>query len=102
MPEIASSSIDVVVSVSALEHNSLANLNRCVNELLRILKPGGRLIATLAASEMKDWFHEPSEGWCLTEKTIKDIFALNNTRSNFHEYKLILEEIKNCRELKDF
>ena len=74
LADIASNSIDVIVSVSALEHNSPNVLPTVIMELERVLKPGGFMAVTMAASKDKDWFHEPSKGWCYTERTFRRIF----------------------------
>lgn len=102
MHDIPDNSIDAVVSISALEHNSPDGLSACVTELLRVLKPGGKLIATLAAAKEQDWFHEPSQGWCYTEATLRDIFELPlDCPSNYDKYDELFELLKNCGELKD-
>ena len=72
---MASESVDAVVSISSLEHNTLEDLPAIVTELMRVLKPGGRLVATVGASKADDWFHEPSQGWCFTEQTLRSIFG---------------------------
>jgi len=95
MRHVHDGSMDAVVSISALEHNSLEDLGRCVAELLRVLKPGGRLIATVAAARDEDWFHEPSQGWCLTEESLRRVFSLPETcPSNFADYDRILEGLR--------
>jgi SAM-dependent methyltransferase len=94
-------SMDVVVSISALEHNSLEDLPKCVSELLRVLKPGGRLIATVGAAKERDWFHEPSKGWCLTEPTLRRVFSLpDGCPTNFADYDAILEGVRACDALR--
>ncbi len=95
-------SVDAVVSISALEHNSLEDLTKCVAELLRVLKPGGRLIATVSAARDRDWFHEPSKGWCLTEETLRRVFSLpEHCPSNFGDYEEIPAGLRNSDALKD-
>lgn len=74
--DIQDSSVDCVVSISSLEHNSPDDLRIIVQELLRVLKPGGKLVATLGAAQDKDWLHGPSQGWNYTERTMRDIFQL--------------------------
>jgi SAM-dependent methyltransferase len=102
LPKIASSSIDAVVSISALEHNSPEDLRACVRELMRVLKPGGKLVATLAAARDEDWFHEPSQGWCYTEESLRRIFELSpDCSSNYDRYDELLDAIVNCTELRD-
>ena len=93
--------MDAVVSISALEHNSLENLRAGVAELLRVIKPGGRLIATLGAARDRDWFHGPSQGWCLTEATLRSVFSLSDEcPTNFEDYDAVLEGLRSCDFLK--
>lgn len=102
MPDIASNSVDAVVSISALEHNPPQELEDCVSELMRVLKPGGQLVATLAAARDKDWFHEPSKGWCYTEATLRELFDLpGDCSSNYHRYDELFESLYSCAELRD-
>jgi SAM-dependent methyltransferase len=102
MPEIKDQSVDAVVSVSALEHNPPDDLRACIMELMRVLKPGGKLIVTLGAAREKDWFHEPSSGWCLTQNTLCDLFNLpRDIPSNFDRYDELFEAICNSKQLKD-
>jgi SAM-dependent methyltransferase len=100
--DIPSDSQDLVVAVSALEHNSPEKLPGVVEELMRVLKPGGVLLATLCASCEKDWFHEPSQGWCYTENTLRRLFCLSeNTSANYELYDRSFERIASCEELRD-
>ena len=102
MTDIADDSVDAIVSISSLEHNPPDVLRACIGELMRVLKPGGRLIATLGAAKDHDWFHEPSQGWCYTEATLRDIFDLPlDCPSNYAHYDQLFEELRNCRELRD-
>ena len=102
MPDIPSNSVDAVVSISALEHNSPDGLRDCVAELMLVLKPGGKLIATLGAAREQDWFHEPSQGWCYTEVTLRDIFVLPaDCPSNYERYDELFEALRGCAELRD-
>lgn len=102
MTDILDNSVDAVVSISALEHNPPDDIKICVAELMRVLKPGGKLIATIGAAKKKDWFHEPSRGWCYTEPTLRDIFNLpSDCTSNYGQYDKLFEELCNCSELRD-
>lgn len=102
LDEIPSNSLDAVVAVSALEHNPPDKLQSVVIELMRTLKPGGKLLATLGAAPDQDWFHEPSKGWNYTEETLKRIFQLApDTPSNYSQYDELFIQLKNCRELRD-
>jgi SAM-dependent methyltransferase len=102
MREIPSSSIDAVVAVSALEHNPPDELSEVVEELRRVLRPGGLLLATLGAAADRDWFHEPSQGWCYTDSTLRRIFTIDpSVPSNFEHYDRLFSELKACAELRD-
>ena len=102
MADVASESIDAVVSISALEHNHLDDLRACVPELMRVLKPGGKLVATLAGAKDEDWYHEPSKGWCYTEATLREIFQLpDDCPSNYDRYDELFTALCQCTELRD-
>ena len=102
MSDIPDESVDAIVSISALEHNPHDELKDCVAELMRVLKPDGKLIATIAAARGEDWFHEPSKGWCYSEVTLREIFALSsNCPSNYDRYDELFESLRNCNELRD-
>jgi SAM-dependent methyltransferase len=100
--DIPSNSIDAIISVSALEHNPPEELPIVVRELERVLKPSGAMIVTLAAGRERDWFHEPSKGWCYTEDTLRKVFGLSPAaRSNYDQYDVLFKALKECHELQD-
>jgi SAM-dependent methyltransferase len=102
MPDIQNDSVDAIVSISALEHNAPEDLVRTVAELSRVLKPGGKLIATLAAAKTTDWFHEPSKGWCYTERSLRKYFGdLSICSSNYATFDTLMTAMRNCSELKE-
>jgi SAM-dependent methyltransferase len=102
MPDIPDNSLDAVVAVSALEHNTPEGLQKVVTEIMRKLKPGGQLLATLCAGKDKDWFHEPSHGWCYTDATLRRLFDLpEDTSSNYARYDELLNSLKNSTELQE-
>jgi SAM-dependent methyltransferase len=102
MPLIPDNSVDAVVAVSALEHNSPDGLVGVVDELVRVLKPGGLLLATLGAARDENWFHEPSKGWCYTEASLRRLFHLaGSIPSNYSQYDDLLLYLRNCTELRD-
>lgn len=87
--------VDCVVSVSALEHNEHTVASRAVQELTRVLKPEHKMLLTVSASLTDDWYHEPSKGWCYSEKTLKNLFNLpHDTPSNFSQKEAIFEKLK--------
>ena len=102
LAEIRDDSVDNIVAVSSLEHNSPEGLQAVVAELMRVLSPGGTLLATLGASRDDDWFHEPSQGWCYSEQTLRGIFQISSeTPSNYSQYDLYFENLINNQELQD-
>lgn len=102
MDAIKDSTVDAVVSVSAIEHMEKEKIAMAVKEFERILKPGGTMAVTSSASRDRDWFHEPSKGWCYTEETLRDIFRLApDCPSNYERYDELFEALRNCRELRD-
>lgn len=102
LPLVADHSQDAVVAVSALEHNTPQELEQVVEELMRVLKPGGLLLATLGASRDEDWFHQPSHGWCYTEATLRRIFRFTGgIPSNYNCYDELFASLQECAELRD-
>lgn len=101
LADIPDNSIDVVVSVSALEHNPPEDLPLVRAELLRVLRPGGALLATLCAAEQQDWFHQPSQGWCYTDASLRRLFALaEDVPSNYDRYAELFQALRGCEELR--
>lgn len=102
MPDIQSSSVDAVISVSALEHNPPEALAQTIAELLRVLKPGGKILATLAAAKVEDWFHVPSKGWCYSEKSLRKYFSdHSHCPSNYASFDDLMNALRNCSELQN-
>ncbi len=95
MPLLPDGFVDGVVSVSALEHNEHADFENCIDEILRVTKQTGRIAVTVSASNSDDWFHEPSNGWCYSEATIKKLFHLpEGITSNFSQKDVYLDALK--------
>jgi ubiquinone/menaquinone biosynthesis C-methylase UbiE len=101
LPSIGDDTIDAVVSISALEHNELEAISGIVSSLYRVLKPGGRLLATMAASGDVDWYHDPSHGWVLTPQTICALFGVPDAQLiGFEDYEECLRQLSQSQELK--
>ena len=101
MPDLLDEGFDAVVSISALEHNQLGELCIVVDEQLRVLKSGGVMLATLAASSDRDWFHEPSKGWCFSEESLREAFRLPEcVWSNYSESDALFTRLRNCTDLR--
>lgn len=100
--DIEDNTLDAVVAVSSLEHNSPDDLKLVVVELTRVLKPGSPLIATLGAAKNEDWFHMPSKGWCYSDGSLRRAFDFTGEiPSNYANYDQLMEELRSCRALKD-
>ncbi len=100
--DVESESVDAVVSVSALEHNPPDVLAQIVPELLRVLKPGGMLLATLAATDGADWYHEPSRGWCYSEESLRRCFDLApDVTSNYGAYAELFARLRASEVLRE-
>ncbi|MBI3160589.1 MAG: class I SAM-dependent methyltransferase [Chloroflexi bacterium] len=102
LEDLDDDSLDAVVSISSLEHNTPENLEKVVSELLRVLKPGGSILATLCTAGQKDWYHEPSNGMCYSAASLKRIFQLPaDLPDNFDRYNTLMDELRDCAELRD-
>lgn len=102
LEDVPDDSIDAIVAVSALEHNPPDVLANVVRELLRVIRPGGRLLATLGAAREEDWFHEPSQGWCYSEASLRRIFGVDPAvPSNFDQHDALLSDLRGSVELRD-
>jgi SAM-dependent methyltransferase len=98
---IPDGSVDWLVSVSSLEHNAPQDLGAVIDELFRVLKPGGALVATLAAAKEKDWLHVPSASWCYTDETLIQLFKLApDVPSNFGRFDELMKSVHACKELR--
>ncbi|MFM8319511.1 MAG: methyltransferase domain-containing protein [Chloroflexota bacterium] len=102
MDDIPDGSLDAVVSVSALEHNTPEGLESVVQEIMRKLKPGGLLLATLTAGKGQDSWHTPSAGWCYTDVTLRRLFHLpDSAATNYDRYDELFAQLRECAELRD-
>ena len=100
--EIPDDSLDAVVAVSALEHNPPEDLHAVVNELMRTIKKGGVLLATLGAAREHDWYHEPSCGWNYTASSLRRYFSLkDDVPSNYDNHDVLFEALRTCEELSE-
>ena len=100
MENIVNETIDCIVSVSALEHNDHKGIKDSIKEFIRILKPNGAMFITTSATNKEDWYHVQSKGWCFSEDTLKVIFDLKEAESNFTDFDMIFNDIKNSNELQ--
>ncbi len=81
MPEIADASFDAVVSLSALEHIPLTDLDSALNEIRRVLKPDAKWAVTTSGTEKEfTWLHEPSQGHCFSILDLEKHFAATSAK----------------------
>jgi SAM-dependent methyltransferase len=66
-------SLDLIVSVSAFEHNTVENHKRLVEVCLQCLKPGGRLIATFSVAPGRT--RQSRNQWDLSKWAIEEIYG---------------------------
>jgi len=100
LPEITDNSFSAVVSLSALEHIPQDTINRALFEIRRVLKKDAMWAITTSGTEKPDsWFHEPSKGWCFSDKDLKQLFNAQMTKKDPPE--IILDYYKNCEYLKN-
>jgi len=69
---------DLLISVSAFEHNTYEAMPGSVKEFCRVVKPGGSLLVTTSLAKEKDWYFEPSKGWNLTIDSLSTWFEIKN------------------------
>jgi SAM-dependent methyltransferase len=102
LADIQDNSLDAIVAISSLEHNTPQGLEGVVDELMRVLKPAGLLLATLTAGRDQDWWHAASSGWCYTDTSLRRLFKLPpEVPSNYAHYDDLFAKLKNCAELRD-
>jgi SAM-dependent methyltransferase len=129
--DIPDASLDAVVAVSALEHNTPEGLQQVISELLRVMKPGAPLLATLTANPPPgvlpqglpaqgvpadeysqqaypptgfpgDTWHTPSSGWLYGEASLRRLFRLPaDAPANYDRYAEIFARVRDCAELRN-
>jgi SAM-dependent methyltransferase len=100
LDDLPAGSFDAVVSISALEHNEPQDLSPVVASLIRLLRPGGVLLATLGASASEDWYHEPSRGWCYSRRSLSRAFLIPVGADPYPDYDSVLNELRESTELR--
>ena len=97
---LESDTADVLISVSAFEHNTYKDMPGSVIEFTRVLKKGAPMFITTSASEKEDWYFEPAKSWNFTRETLSDWFSIPEAHTNF-DFKSALERIKASKTLKN-
>jgi ubiquinone/menaquinone biosynthesis C-methylase UbiE len=96
---IEDNTADALISISAFEHNTFEDMPDSIREFKRVIKPGTYMMVTTSAVKDKDWYHEPSKGWNLTQQTLSKWFGITDNIS--YNYDFVARNIKNCKKLKD-
>jgi SAM-dependent methyltransferase len=95
--------VDFIVSISALEHNSPEVTAAAVENLLKIVRPGGKLIATVCAHKDVDCYNEKYNTHNLTLGTLMEVFQISgreNLVTNWDQYDEIFADLVNCEALR--
>jgi ubiquinone/menaquinone biosynthesis C-methylase UbiE len=102
MNEIPENTIDAIVSVSAIEHLEFDSIKLAINEFTRVLKQNHPMIISTSASKYHDWYHQPSQGWCLSLETLSSLFAFGDEYANaFDDFDDVMSEYRNNSFLKE-
>lgn len=99
---IPTSSIDAIVSTSAIEHNpNHKSLKKGIIEFNRVLKSNSAMFITTSFTNKECVFDEPSKGYFYNEKTLKDLFQMDYYDSNLSSFSGIFKNIYTCDFLKN-
>ncbi len=102
MHDVQDQSVDAVVSLSAVEHLNPDQLPLVFADFSRVMKADASLILTTNASgTKKDWFHEPSQGWCFSLSTLAGWFNEQSSSERcFTNFNSILADYQNNKFLR--
>lgn len=84
-------SIDIIIWISSIEHNSKEEIIKLVNKSMRLLKPNGLFLATIPISEETKWF-EPSEQ---TNLSLEDCIKIFNSPNVIGDFAKIKQKYRN-------
>lgn len=95
------SSIDAIISISAIEHADIDLFEKNILEMTRILKSNSpMLITTSATNETENKFLEKFSGWCFSQTFLKNkfknatfLFDYNDTYKNLLNSKILKSRI---------
>ena len=74
---------DLLVSVSAFEHNTYDDMPSSIVEFMRVVKKNSLLLITTSASKDKDWYFKPSKGWNFSKETLSAWFSISESNIVF-------------------
>jgi ubiquinone/menaquinone biosynthesis C-methylase UbiE len=98
---IPTTSVDAVVSISAIEHMQQDEISAAIKEFTRVLKNNCLMIITTSASGSSDWYHQPSQGFCFSYATLSRLFDGNAASTgNFEDYDKVMAGFRNCSALQ--
>ena len=101
MDKIKEESIDVVVSLSAIEHMKPEFIIDAIKEFKRVLKSKSPMVISTSAARDDDWFHNPSKGWCFCDKTLKRLFDISSCESFDHQhYDAVMQKFVASQDLQ--
>lgn len=83
---IRESSIDLIISTSAFEHNTPRKHRILVRQCLKALKKGGRLVTTFAAAKKTGYFGKSNQ-WNLCKRDIEIIYGEEFSSFNFDDVR---------------
>jgi ubiquinone/menaquinone biosynthesis C-methylase UbiE len=100
MQKLPDSSVDAVVSVSAIEHNPPEISKKIMQELERVTKPEGSILITVSAGKTGITTHPESHSYVLDETALLDTYNLVNPGSNFSDFDSIFERMTRSKYLQ--
>lgn len=99
LTSVESASVDAVVSLSVVEHIPREATGQAISEMFRVVKPGGPVCVTTSAASGEDWYHEPSKGWCFSERSLRSLFKVSETVPGWGHYDGILNALAQDKQL---
>lgn len=91
-------SVDMLISISAFEHNTYDDMPASVKEFERVIKKDGLMLVTTSLAKEKDWFFEPSKGWNFTSETLQKWFDVKESKPI--DFNSALNEIRQSKYLE--
>ena len=99
MEHLETNEVDVVVSISALEHNPPEKIPTIMQELQRASKPGAPMLITISMDNPPR-FDEPSYSWLLNHKGVARLYGLAaDYETNSEDMGRMLEDLKQAQRL---
>jgi GT2 family glycosyltransferase/glycosyltransferase involved in cell wall biosynthesis/ubiquinone/menaquinone biosynthesis C-methylase UbiE/TolA-binding protein len=87
LKSFAENSVDIVMWLSAIEHNKSERICELYQKSMKLLKHGGLFLATIALSNRTHWF-EPSQQTNLSLSDSKNIFEENEVQYALDDIKI--------------